>query len=304
MWRDLLTLSKREQLGLLGLAVLLLVLSVFLFIDSSVKDMRDVNSELSEWANSVKVIEKVEKSLRKDTVFVFDPNTESVERLQLLGFSNKAIINLIKYREAGGKISKASKLKQIYGVDSVLFYRISPYVDVSNVAIKEQLGVSGYKKEQYTYVETKQVVNRIEDELAMQIEINEADTAMFGLIRGIGPVLSRRIVAYRKKLGGFCSVEQLKEVYGLSAKVVDDNRKFLKVDTTNIRRINISIASLHYMKNHPYLDFYMAKEIYEARKEDALYSIAQFKEHEAFKKADINKLQYYFVVDSDKLDDN
>ena len=47
------------------------------------------------------------------------------------------------------------------------------------------------------------------------IELNVADTAMLKSIYGIGEKLSVRIVKYRKKLGGFYSVEQLKEVYGL-----------------------------------------------------------------------------------------
>lgn len=48
------------------------------------------------------------------------------------------------------------------------------------------------------------------------VEINTADSAMFEHLRGIGPTLAKRIVAYRSALGGFVSVNQIAEVWGLS----------------------------------------------------------------------------------------
>lgn len=50
----------------------------------------------------------------------------------------------------------------------------------------------------------------------VRIELNSADTTELKRLRGIGSVLSSRIVKYRARLGGFSSVEQLKDVYGLS----------------------------------------------------------------------------------------
>ena len=50
----------------------------------------------------------------------------------------------------------------------------------------------------------------------VRVELNSADTTELKRLHGIGSVLSARIVKYRKKLGHFTSVEQLKNVYGLS----------------------------------------------------------------------------------------
>ncbi len=50
----------------------------------------------------------------------------------------------------------------------------------------------------------------------VRIEINRADTTEWKRLRGIGTVLSARIVKYRTKIGGFKSVEQLQKIYGLS----------------------------------------------------------------------------------------
>ncbi len=53
------------------------------------------------------------------------------------------------------------------------------------------------------------------------VDLNSCDTSDLAALPGIGPVLSVRIIRYRKLLGGFASVEQLKEVYGLSEETYD-----------------------------------------------------------------------------------
>jgi competence protein ComEA len=51
------------------------------------------------------------------------------------------------------------------------------------------------------------------------IDINTADTAAFISLPGIGSKLANRIISFRTKLGGFNSIEQIKEVYGLRDSV-------------------------------------------------------------------------------------
>jgi len=299
-WRDLLTLSRREQLGFISLFVIILILLAWFFVDLS-RPNKAVGPELLAWADSVTYKKEKFKNEKNDTNFVFDPNTETVKNLQLLGFSNQAILNLIKYREAGGRINEREKLREIYGVDSALYARLEQSIQVNahnenafNRRVKAYANTplpdtKGIHKE----YETTSVDKTLE---VYSFEINSADTAMFQLLRGVGPVLSRRIVAYRKKLGGYYSIDQLSEVYGLSGDVLEFNRKNLSVDDELLRPIDISSASLKQMKNHPYVDFYMAKEIYEARRSNQLNSLMQFAGSEAFKEADMLKLSKYLVV--------
>ena len=305
MWRDWLSLSRREQLGFVGLVVILFLVVGVIFMKRPVTE-KEIDKQLLNWVESVRLSENVIKS-KKDTVFRFNPNTESVKRLQMLGFSNMAIVNLLKYREAGGVIKSPDKLKQIYGVDSMLFDKLKGYVALD---VKQQK-----PKEKYGYVSSRGSFNKVQinrvdeneevsDKVELQLEINTADTAMFALLKGIGPVLSRRIVAYRKKIGGYYSIQQLTEVYGLSQEVLDYNLPYLEVDETAMEPMDISTASLRQMKNHPYLDFYMAKEIYEARKAEQLISIMQFRESDCFQNADTSKLKRYFVVGKEASGEN
>jgi competence ComEA-like helix-hairpin-helix protein len=307
MWRDLLALSRREQVAMLVLAVLLIGVIGLLFVNRPVHQ-KVVDDELLIWADSVRFVATANVSKPKDTVFYFDPNVETVKRLQLLGFSNQAIVNLLKYREAGGRFRSPDKLRTIYGVDSALYQRLEAYIRFEKT---HRGGELKEKKVMYPKVSSysdkplpQQVVNKPSHKDELMIEINSADTAMFALLKGIGPVLSARIVSYRKKLGGFYSVEQLLEVYGLSEEVLERNRSVLMVDEKLLRPMDISHAGLKQMKNHPYLDFYMAKDIYEVRRAGQLISVEQFRDSSSFVKADMAKLSKYLKVGGETSFDN
>ena len=150
MWRELLTLTKREQVGVFSLFFILLVLSVFLFVKPSFQP-EEVDEELQEWIHKMNqsnaVIQPKTKSIE---YFSFNPNLVSKEELIQLGFSDYASNNLIKYRKAGGKIKDFEKLSHIYGMDSAHLHEIKPYL-VFNTNEKEvvQKSTPAYSKYDY-----------------------------------------------------------------------------------------------------------------------------------------------------------
>jgi len=87
------------------------------------------------------------------------------------------------------------------------------------------------------------------------IPINRADSAQLLPLPGIGPVFSGRIIRYRELLGGFVSVHQLSEVYGLGPETVERIEASILVDTTAIRRLDMNSASFSDLLRHPYLDY-------------------------------------------------
>jgi competence protein ComEA len=88
------------------------------------------------------------------------------------------------------------------------------------------------------------------------VDINSCDTAELVALRGIGPVLSARIINYRKLLGGYASVEQLREVYGLPEETFLAVRESLWADTSLVRRTNINTAGYKDLCRIPYLEKY------------------------------------------------
>lgn len=87
------------------------------------------------------------------------------------------------------------------------------------------------------------------------VELNIADTATLKKVPGIGSAFASRIVKYRNLLGGFYTVRQLREVYGI------DEDKFLalapwfSVDTAHIRKLAVNRWEDSFFPKHPYLDF-------------------------------------------------
>lgn len=88
---------------------------------------------------------------------------------------------------------------------------------------------------------------------AKVIEINGADTTAFIALPGIGSKLASRIVLFRDRLGGFVSVEQVREVYGLQDSVFSLIRKRLKCDSSLVRKIDINKCTVEELKAHPYI---------------------------------------------------
>jgi competence protein ComEA len=63
------------------------------------------------------------------------------------------------------------------------------------------------------------------------VDINTADAATIAKeLQGIGLSRAQAIVAYREKNGAFRSVEDLRKIKGIGAKVLERNRANIKVD--------------------------------------------------------------------------
>lgn len=94
------------------------------------------------------------------------------------------------------------------------------------------------------------------------VDLNVADTFDLQEIRGIGSVYARRIVAHREKLGGFVQLEQLREVWGIDSLTYARMLPSVYIASPVLRKINLNQADIKTLRNHPYLDYYQAKEIY------------------------------------------
>lgn len=97
-------------------------------------------------------------------------------------------------------------------------------------------------------------------EAAARIPINQADENQWATLRGIGPVLSGRIVRFRDKLGGFASIGQVGETYGLPDSVFQSIRHRLVLDQEH-RKLRINQLSAEELAEHPYVNWRQAKAV-------------------------------------------
>jgi competence protein ComEA len=169
-----------------------------------------------------------------------------------MGFPIHVIKTIFKYRQNGGVFKKKEDLLRIYGLDSAFYRSIESYIALPNTTQKEvpQNGV----------VPSKPKFSK------KQFDINTADTVTLQQLYGIGPKLSKRIILYREKLGGFVSKEQFYEIYGLDSMVI--NRLAIACyieDDFAPKQLNINEVSQRELESHPYVTKNIAKAIVQYR---------------------------------------
>ncbi len=194
----------------------------------------------------------------RDTVFMFDPNTASVEELVLLGFTGNIAQRIINYRNKGGAFRRKNDLYKIYAIDTQVVSRLLPYIDLPGKVPQPVAGEeTGRQDTGNPSRPTAMAVQALP-----RFDINQADTAMLQTIKGIGSVLAKRIIEFRDKLGGFVDEAQLYEVYNLDSIVVMRLLNQAYIDAGFMPRpLVINRAGQEELAAHPYISWQQARLI-------------------------------------------
>lgn len=202
----------------------------------------------------------------KGELFYFDPNTISTSEWKRLGIRDKTIQTIEKYLGKGGHFSTPEDLQKIYGLHKDEFERLKPYVKIeSKPANSTEQFVSS------TSIEAIRPAKTFATRYSV-IDINSADTSSLIALPGIGSKLAARIVTFREKLGGFYSVDQVGETYGLPDSTFQKIKQYLKLDNASVKKININTATIDEMKAHPYIKYSIANPIVAYRNEHGSFS--------------------------------
>jgi len=125
-------------------------------------------------------------------------------------------------------------------------------------------------------------------------DLNTSSTRNLTQVRGIGEVLSKRIVKYRRRLQGFDDLDQLYEVYGLDSLVVEKEKRQFKL-ITKPERVKIPIAevSMEALLRIPYLSKSEAKKIIGLRIRNQNLSFENLRSEPGFDSLKIERLALY-----------
>lgn len=131
-----------------------------------------------------------------------------------------------------------------------------------------------------------------------RFDINTADEAQLRAIKGIGEVLSARIVKFRDKLGGFVRPGQYEEVYGLRPEVVQRLKKHAYISTNfHPQRLNINTADIRALAAHPYLTYAQARTIVRYREQHGPFSgVADLNALVLIDAATLEKVRPYLIA--------
>ncbi len=226
-----------------------------------------------------------EKSTARGELFYFDPNTATIADWQKLGVRDKTIATIQKYISKGGRFYKPEDISKIWGLHPDEVQRLLPYVKIPS---KEN-----------TYPEKNSAANFFDKTKSIPavIDINKADTGVLIALPGIGSKLAQRIINFRDKLGGFYTVQQVTETFGLPDSTFQKIKTRLAVNGRTVKQININTATLDELKVHPYIRYAIANAIVQYRSQHGNFtSVAVIKNIMLITDDLFNKLEPYLTV--------
>lgn len=210
---------------------------------------------------------KNQPKLKAEYAKAFDPNTISVGEMVKMGFPDRMAQNIEKYRSKGGRFFKAADMLRIYGMDSIFYKQLEPFISIQ----KEESKYADRKPEMKPKTAEIAEIQTPKPKAKLLVDINQADTTLLKELPGIGSTFAKRIVSYRTKLGGFYSVDQVSEVYGLTAETFAKIKPMLQVENTSLRQIDINFAEFRDLIVHPYLEKEEVNRILSRRKKSGSF---------------------------------
>jgi DNA uptake protein ComE-like DNA-binding protein len=196
---------------------------------------------------------------RQPELFPFDPNTADSTQLLKLGLQPWQVVNIYRYRAAGGVYRKPRDFARLYGLTLKEYRRLEPYIRIS----EENMPAENYFYKCEPIEERDTVKYPVKLQPEERVVLNRADTAQLRKVPGIGSYFARKIVEYRERLGGYYRVQQLLEIEDFPETAVNF---FIIPDGTEFRKMNLNRLSLNELKRHPYINFYQAREIVDFRR--------------------------------------
>ncbi len=225
--------------------------------------------------------------------FFFDPNTLEENGWQKLGLSERQIRNMINYRQSGGVFRKKEDLKKMYTLTEEDYLRLEPYIRISSPELAERQVFTRPAPED-------EAIRREPDAKAasLMMELNTADSLLLQQLPGIGPVYASRIIRYRERLGGFFSVAQLLDVYGMDSIRYERLLPHLILDATLVRKTDINQATFEQLRAHPFITPKQANAIVQYRKQHGHFiAVADLSRIVVIDEDSFHKMKPYLTVE-------
>jgi len=243
----------------------------------------DADSDRDDFNDFAQPSEKYYPKVQAE-VFNFDPNTATPNDWKRLGVKEKIVENIQKYLSKGGHFYKPEDISKIWGLHPEDIKRLTPYVTIE----KPEYTKNNPQIKQTTYV----------PKVIQPLDINIADTTAFIALPGIGSKLAQRIINFRDKLGGFNSVDQVGETFGLPDSTFQKIKSRLISTSAPVKKININTALLDDMKTHPYIRYTVANAIVQYRTQHGNFSsIADLKKIMIITEDIYRKMEPYLTIE-------
>lgn len=313
--------SQREASGMVVLSFFFL-LPFFMIIWERVQSIGELDEKImtfqAEKADSLLAVLEMQQPLDRETKLAmleirpFNPNKLSMAQWQAMGVQPwvaKRIVNAVSKNYV---FLQKNDLANFSGFPKEEYERLKNYIDLpdsvdrkeyyknkyasSNKNKYDNKNYKGYKNDKsennYTSNYEKKEYVKYVPKVIEKFDINTADTATLTQIKGIGEKTASWIVSNRDKIGGFHSLEQVKEIPILSEDAFKELQKYAFI--TSFKKININIADYETLKNHLYIKGKAASILLKYKKQHGNYkSIEDIKKSRAIEDENLIKLIPY-----------
>ena len=281
--------NKQERSGIFYLLLLIFCGQLIFYIVHSRAIFPDsgslvVNAKLQDEIDALKA-----KSLKEKT-FVqhrFNPNFIDDSKGYTLGMTAEEIDRFLQFRALGKFVQSPEEFQKISGISDAKLMEIAPYFRFPDWKSKmvEKTVVKKPADHQYSHTFDIQ-------------DINSATADELMKVNGIGKTLSHRIVKFRDAMGGFLVNDQLYDVYGLEAAVVERAlKKFRVIDQPSITKIDLNAARANEIASIIYIDNHMAQKIVALRtKVGGFSSFDELREIPDFPSDKIERIALYLSL--------
>ena len=263
-WSDLVYFIKSDRIVLLTALLfgLLFVLMVYLTsegFDQSTAIVGDTISIKSRHRNydSRYSHRYYQVPVASTRLFDFDPNTADSTQLLALGLRPWQVRNIYKYRAKGGVYRRPNDFARLYGLTRKDFLRLLPHIKISSDYLPASTLAESPPALTQDTLKYPRNIHPLE-----RVDLNIADTAQLRHVPGIGSYFARQIVNYRRHLGGFHSIQQLREIEDFPEKSLS----YFILPDDDVARLDINTATLSQLSRHPYITYTQARDIVDYRR--------------------------------------
>ncbi len=250
--KSLFYFSKEQRIGILVLFFVIVILQIT-FCVTDFNQPHHISLEEKQWISLGKKSKAISDSDSAPNykVYPFNPNFISDEKAYRYGMTLEQIKRLRNFRNQGKFANSVKEFQMVTGISDSVLNAMAPHFKFPEWVTNPS---SNYIKSKWKEFPKKETLKVLDINLATKEDLMK--------VVGIGDAISDRIIKQKELLGGFVSMDQMEEIWGLSPEVIYDlNKYFVIKSNPNIKKININSASIKELGQFYYFRYPISKNI-------------------------------------------
>ena len=252
----------------------------------TVEDVKRINEQQlipKKVHERIKERQRKKQSKYKSPPNRFDPNTYGKQDWMYLGLSKKQAEVVMKFIKPGIISNDAFHKIYVFPKELITLIKDSTFYPETSRAI----------------IESEDIILSNDDiQLNQILELNSIDSLQLLSLKGIGPFYASQIIKYRKKIGGFYSIEQLLEVWKMRPETYEILTEQVFIDSDKIQKLRLNTISFEELYKHPYLSYAQANSIVKMRTQlNGFKTVSGIKKSKLIDAKTFDKLLPYLILE-------